>query len=139
MPQVSPRFVHGKILHNTGSGIFYRMEVAIPERIEFVPGQFAMVSGWPGNDPLLPRPLAIFRSGGVRGKGTVEFVYKVVGRGTALLSGLHAGDPLALTLPLGHGFEFPGEERSWWLVGGGVGFSSVFPAAAALEAQRADF
>ena len=139
MPQGSPRFVHGKIHHNTGSGIFYRMEVAIPERIDFVPGQFAMVSGWPGNDPLLPRPLAIFRSGGVRGKGTVEFVYKVVGRGTALLSGLHAGDPLALTLPLGHGFEFPGEDHSWWLVGGGVGFSSVFPAAAALEGQRADF
>ena len=139
MPHGSPRFVHGKILHNTGSGIFYRMEVAIPERIDFVPGQFAMVSGWPGNDPLLPRPLAIFRSGGVRGRGTVEFVYKVVGRGTALLSGLHAGDPLALTLPLGHGFEFPGEDRSWWLVGGGVGFSSVFPAAVALEGQRADF
>ena len=38
MPQGSPRFVHGKILHNTGSGIFYRMEVAIPERIDFVPG-----------------------------------------------------------------------------------------------------
>ena len=71
MPHGSPRFVHGKILHNTGSGIFYRMEVAIPERIDFVPGQFAMVSGWPGNDPLLPRPLAIFRSGGVRGKGFV--------------------------------------------------------------------
>ena len=45
MPHASPRFVHGKILHNTGSGIFYRMEVAVPERIDFVPGQFAMVSG----------------------------------------------------------------------------------------------
>ena len=76
MPHGSPRFVHGKILHNSGSGIFYRMEVAVPERVDFVPGQFAMVSGWPGNDPLLPRPLAIFRSGGVRGKGTVEFVYQ---------------------------------------------------------------
>src|SRR3972149_5063934 len=101
--------------------------------------QAKFVHGGRGNAPLLPRPLAIFRSGGVRGKGTVEFVYKVVGRGTALLSGLHAGDPLALTLPLGHGFEFPGEDRSWWLGGGGVGFSSVFPAAAALDAQRSDF
>jgi len=51
-------------------------------------------------------------------KGPSSFVYKVVGRGTALLSGLHAGDPLALTLPLGHGFEFPGEDRSWWWWGG---------------------
>ncbi|GAB4242115.1 MAG: dihydroorotate dehydrogenase electron transfer subunit [Deltaproteobacteria bacterium] len=139
MPFRSPKFLHGRILRNSGSGIFYRMEVSVPDRIEFVPGQFAMVSGWPGNDPLLPRPLAIFRAGGGRGKATVEFVYKVAGRGTALLSGLHEGDPLALTLPLGRGFEFPGEDRSWWLVGGGVGFSSVFPAAAALDAQRADF
>ncbi len=139
MPQGNARFVHGKILHNAGTGAFYRMEVAVPDRIDFVPGQFAMVSGWPGNDPLLPRPLAIFRTGGARGKGTVEFVYKVVGRGTALLSGLHAGAPLSLTLPLGHGFEFPAEDRFWWLVGGGVGFSSVFPAAAVLDAQRSDF
>src|SRR5512134_2459228 len=134
------RFVEGKIVRNEGHGeFFYRLEAVVPEPVEFVPGQFAMVSGWPGNDPLLPRPLAIFRSGGTRGKGTVEFVYKVVGRGTALLSGLHEGDPLSLTLPLGHGFEFPGEDRSWWLVGGGVGFSSVFPAAVALEGERADF
>lgn len=139
MPFRRPRFVTGRILHNSGHGIFYRMEVSIPDRIEFLPGQFAMVSGWPGNDPLLPRPLAIFRAGGVRGKGTVEFVYKVVGRGTALLSGLHDGDPLQITLPLGNGFELGREDRTWWLVGGGVGFSTVFPAAVALEARRADF
>ena len=139
MPFRRPRFVSGRILHNAGHGIFYRMEVSIPDRIEFVPGQFAMVSGWPGNDPLLPRPLAIFRAGGARGKGIVEFVYKVVGRGTALLSGLHEGDPLRITLPLGHGFELGPEDRSWWLVGGGVGFSTVFPAAVALETQRAEF
>ncbi len=139
MPSKRPRFVGGKILRNTGHGIFYRMEVAVPDRVEFVPGQFAMVSGWPGNDPLLPRPLAIFRAGGARGTGTVEFVYKVVGRGTALLSGLHEGDPLSITLPLGHGFELGAADRAWWLVGGGVGFSTVFPAGAALSEGRGDF
>ncbi len=139
MPINRPRFVHGKILHNAGGGIFYRMEVALPDRIEFAPGQFAMVSGWPGNDPLLPRPLAIFRARGARGKGTVEFVYKVAGRGTALLSGLHEGDPIAATLPLGRGFEFGGEERTYWLLGGGVGFSTVFPAAVFLEQERSEF
>lgn len=139
MPFRRPRFVNGRILHNGGHGIFYRMEVSIPDRIEFLPGQFAMVSGWPGNDPLLPRPLAIFRAGGARGKGTVEFVYKVVGRGTALLSGLHGGDPLQITLPLGNGFDLGREDRIWWLVGGGVGFSTVFPAAVVLEEQRAVF
>jgi dihydroorotate dehydrogenase electron transfer subunit len=139
MPARRPRFVNGTIVRNTGHGIFYRMEVSVPERIEFVPGQFAMVSGWPGSDPLLPRPLAIFRTGGNRAAGTVEFVYKVVGRGTALLSGLHDGDPLSITLPLGNGFTLADRDRTWWLVGGGVGFSTVFPAGVVLEQDRADF
>jgi len=139
MPHRNPRFVGGKILRNTGHGIFYRMEVAVPDRVEFAPGQFSMVSGWPGNDPLLPRPLAIFRSTGTRAAGAVEFVYKVVGRGTALLSGLHEGDPLSITLPLGNGFRLDAPNRAWWLVGGGVGFSSVFPAGAALSEGKGDF
>lgn len=134
------RFVAGTILRNeVRGGIFYRLSVGIPTAVRFVPGQFAMVSGWPGNDPLLPRPLAVFRSGKRRGAGKVDFVYKVVGRGTALLSGLHPGDPLSLTLPLGRGFDLGTPEREYWLVGGGVGFSSVFPAAVVLTRRRIRF
>ncbi len=140
MPNDRTRFITARIVRNEGRGeIFYRIEAIIPEPVRFVPGQFAMVSGWPGNDPLLPRPLAVFRSGGSKGKGKIEFVYKVVGRGTALLSGLHPGETLSLTLPLGRGFDLEQEGRSYWLVGGGVGFSSVFPAAAALGRRRARF
>src|SRR3989304_4414347 len=138
MPFDRPRFLRGRILRNEGRGeIFYRIEAAIPEPGCFVPGQFAMVAGWPGNDPLLPRPLALFRAGGTRGKGKIEFVYKVVGRGTALLSGLHPGDPLSFTLPLGRGFDLGQEGKTFWLVGGGGGFSSGFPAAGALGGRRA--
>ncbi|HEY7528144.1 MAG TPA: hypothetical protein VH660_03260, partial [Candidatus Deferrimicrobiaceae bacterium] len=136
------RFAAGKIVRNEGHGeIFYRLEAAVPEPFEFDPGQFAMVSGWPGNDPLLPRPLAIFRAGqGPKGKGgAVEFVYKVVGRGTALLSGLHPGEPLSLTLPLGRGFDLGKDGRRYWLVGGGVGFATVFPAAAMLARRKAEY
>lgn len=140
MPHSGMRFVTGKIVRNEGrGGIFYRIEAAVPEPVAFVPGQFAMVSGWPGNDPLLPRPLAVFRSGGTRGKAAVEFVYRVVGRGTALLSGMHPGEPLAMTLPLGRGFDLDRDGRTYWLIGGGVGFSTVFPAAAALARRRAEF
>lgn len=140
MPGEQMRFLAGTILRNeVRGGIFYRLAVRIPAPVRFVPGQFAMVSGWPGNDPLLPRPLAVFRSGRRKGAGTVEFVYKVVGRGTALLSGLHPGDALSLTLPLGRGFDLGNPEREYWLVGGGVGFSSVFPAAVVLARRRARF
>jgi dihydroorotate dehydrogenase electron transfer subunit len=135
------RFTTGTIVRNEGSGpSFYRMEVELPAPVSFQPGQFAMVSGWPGNDPLLPRPLAVFRGAAAPGgKGTVEFAYKVVGRGTALLSGLHPGDPVSLTLPLGKGFDLSRERARHILVGGGVGFSSVFPAAAALAGRKAPF
>lgn len=141
MPHRTMQFVEGKILRNEAHGeIFYRLEVSVPMPVEFVPGQFAMVSGWPGNDPLLPRPLAIFHSKSVsKGKCSVEFVYKVVGRGTALLSGMHPGEPLSLTLPLGRGFDLGKGGRLYWLVGGGVGFSSVFPAAAALSWSKTEF
>ncbi len=44
-----------------------------------------------------------------------------------------------MTLPLGTGFDLGGEGRTFWLVGGGVGFSSVFPAAAVLGRRRAAF
>jgi len=125
----------GKILRNERHGDFFRMEVSVPERVQFVPGQFAMVSGWGGNDPLLPRPLAIFRSDGDRPDGIVEFVYKVVGRGTTLLSGLHQGDLLSMTLPLGNGFRLDDAGRTWWLVGGGIGLSTLFPAAAVLAGE----
>jgi dihydroorotate dehydrogenase electron transfer subunit len=140
MPPSRMRFTAGTILRNDGhGGAFWHMRVALPEPIAYAPGQFAMVSGWPGTDPLLPRPLAIFRAGTARGRHTVEFVYKVVGRGTALLSGLHDGDPLSLTLPLGRGFSFGGDGRIYWLVGGGVGFSSIFPAADVLLRSRVSF
>jgi len=132
MPHRIPRFVTGKILQNVRHGVFYRMEVSIPERAQFVPGQFAMVSGWNGNDPLLPRPFAIFNSDGDQEAGIVEFLYKVVGRGTALLSCLHQGDLLSIMLPLGNGFSIEDAGKIWWLAGGGVGFSTLFPAAEAL-------
>ena len=53
----------------------------------FAPGQFAMLSagartGAPRFDPLLPRPMALYRARA----GEVEILYKVHGRGTTLLS-----------------------------------------------------
>ena len=134
-----PQYVKGTVLWNEKHGVFRRMGVKTPERVRFAPGQFAMVSGWQGNDPLLPRPLAIFRSDTHQSSGIVEFVYKVVGRGTALLSGLHQGDLLSIMLPLGNGFNLDAAGKSWWLAGGGVGFSTLFPVAFALAEAGADF
>jgi dihydroorotate dehydrogenase electron transfer subunit len=107
----------------------FLMRIHTPYLAPFVPGQFLMVRGWRGTDPLLPRPFAIY-AWGVEGKGgALEIVYKVSGRGTKILSGLHIGDLLYLNGPLGNGFTPPEGTKEIILVGGGVGFSSVLPIA----------
>ena len=77
------------------------------------------------HDPLLPRPMAVYRSEGER----LEFRFKVVGRGTELLAGLPAGTPLGVLGPLGNGFPEP--QGRAVLVGGGTGIASLYELAAA--------
>lgn len=87
------------------------------------PGQFAMLCLDPDGahlDPLLPRPMAVYRGRGAR----LEFRFKVVGRGTRLLADLAPGATLGVTGPLGNGFD-PVRAPAW-LVGGGTGIASLF-------------
>lgn len=92
------------------------------------PGQFAMLQLDPEGrhrDPLLPRPMAIYRASGEE----LEFRFKIVGRGTALMAELHVGAPVAVVGPLGNGFEPPVGQAI--LVGGGTGVASLFELARA--------
>jgi dihydroorotate dehydrogenase electron transfer subunit len=75
-------------------------------------------------DPLLPRPMAIYRGEGER----LEFRFKPVGRGTRLLGRLAEGAPLGVLGPLGNGFPKPGARPV--LVGGGTGIASLYGLAA---------
>jgi dihydroorotate dehydrogenase electron transfer subunit len=93
------------------------------------PGQFAMLrldSGPGHSDPLLPRPMAVFRGGA----DALEFRFKVVGRGTARMARLRPGDGLDLLGPLGRGF--PIAAGAAVLVGGGTGIASLYELAAQL-------
>jgi len=54
-------------------------------------------------------------------KGTFEIAFKVVGRGTSLLSRLKKGDKLNLIGPLGNSFTLPSKGDVVALVSGGVG------------------
>ena len=92
------------------------------------PGQFVMISLDPSGvtlDPLLPRPMAIFRRDG----DVVEVRYRVVGRGTALLAAMQPGDELGVLGPLGRGFAVATGPAT--LVGGGTGIASLYELAAA--------
>jgi dihydroorotate dehydrogenase electron transfer subunit len=72
-------------------------------------------------DPLLPmrRPLSIMRVD--PGAGWVEFLYKAVGQGTALLARRKVGESLSVLGPIGTPFAPHGERRRPLLLGGGVG------------------
>lgn len=109
------------------------------------PGQFVMVgagaeSTVPRRDPLLPRPMAVYRDFGVaegpqgEAKRDVELLYRVVGRGTTLLSEADEGDTVSIVGPLGEGFPVEAGEGPALLAGGGTGIASLYELARALAA-----
>jgi len=81
------------------------------------PGSFAHLQVDP-NRPLR-RPISIMRTD--KDRGEVEFLYKVFGEGTTLLSQRKVGEKLDIMGPIGRPFT-PHMERSRpLLIGGGVG------------------
>ena len=118
-------------------------------------GQFGMIRLLGHSDLLLRRPMSIYDlkpdrpaalpegSRGARGAkslravsrgaspAVLEFLYKVVGRGTALMAALEPDDRVGLLAPLGHGFfaeEYLGEARQAdevLHVAGGIGIAAL--------------
>jgi dihydroorotate dehydrogenase electron transfer subunit len=84
------------------------------------PGQFIMVRGEWGRDPLLPRAFSILRT---LDDGGCELLIKAVGRGTHLLELVESGAKLTVLGPLGK--PFPGPAPGQILVAGGVGLAPL--------------
>jgi dihydroorotate dehydrogenase electron transfer subunit len=99
---------------------YYRIVLKAPEAAAAaLPGQFVMLRVSDNLDPLLARPFGI---SSVLTKTSIEIVYRVVGRGTTLLTGMEAGHTLSLLGPLGKGFQMPEKNVTPILVAGGSGF-----------------
>ena len=94
---------------------YWRMRMTAPQEFaSAVPGQFVMVRVSGAIDPLLRRPFGIFDVGvhtpaqsGAVSQPCFEMLYRVVGKGTALLSTLHETDLLDILGPLGPGDPGP--------------------------------
>ena len=122
---------------------YFRMRMTGPqELLASAPGQFLMLKVTDAIDPLLRRPFGLFDVGTFTaeyaGCGTqtyCEILYKVVGKGTRMLSALHHGDLVDLLAPLGKGFDTgpAGEEKI--LVGGGIGLAPLYYLAKELVAR----
>jgi dihydroorotate dehydrogenase electron transfer subunit len=113
---------------------YFRMRLAAPQEFSMAkPGQFVMVRVRDAIDPLLRRPFGIFDLGAFESEypGTgpqvyFEILYRVVGKGTVMLSTLHHGDHLDILGPLGTGFTPAGADVETVLVGGGVGLAPLY-------------
>jgi len=94
------------------------------------PGQFVNVAP-PLDSALLRRPLGVYRT---FDETDIELLFKVVGRGTAALAGVRAGDEIDLIGPLGNGFDLSGKlPDTAVLVAGGFGIAPLHPLALALR------
>ncbi len=86
-----------------------------------LPGQFVMVRGEWGRDPLLPRAFSLLSAR----HGKCELLIKALGRGSRLLERSAVGATLQLLGPLGRPFPVPRAERRDFLIAGGVGLAPL--------------
>ena len=121
---------YGKVLITENKSLapgYYRLTMLTPEVAAVAkPGQFIQmrVAGSECNDPLLARPISIFRIN--EAANSISMIYKVVGRGTSMLAGLNVGDLVEILGPLGNGFVVPENAQNIALIAGGVGMPPLF-------------
>jgi dihydroorotate dehydrogenase electron transfer subunit len=134
--------VEAEVVRNSPEGrSSWRLTLRVPNWPGFQPGQFAMLSagaraGAARTDPLLPRPMAIYRAEAGNGCADVEILYKVVGRGTALLADALPGQRVGIVGPLGRAFPPPLADERVIIAAGGTGIASVYDFAAQLVGSQ---
>jgi dihydroorotate dehydrogenase electron transfer subunit len=111
------------IFNQKGAHGTFLMGLKSPEvSSEALPGQFVMIQVRDAKDPLLRRPFSIC---GLGEGGVVLILYRVVGRGTALLAECRPGETLSVLGPLGRGFDLSEEDHRPLLVAGGIGMAPL--------------
>lgn len=120
-----------------GTGLFSMRAESSAIARSWHPGQFvhALPPVDSGRPPMLRRPFSILNSI----NDEFEFVYRVTGEGTSLLSKMQSGDILDVIGPLGNGFiNIPDSSGKHILVGGGVGAPPMIALAKYLSAKKFD-
>ncbi len=111
----------------------YKMHLHAPEIAQRAkPGQFVHIRINNGYDPLLRRPFSIHRCQGEK----IEILYKVVGRGTEILSQKKIGNVIDALGPLGQGFKINAGSKEIVLVAGGMGIAPLYFLAEKLDREN---
>jgi dihydroorotate dehydrogenase electron transfer subunit len=118
------RYFEARIAENRslGGGYFVLNMDGCDSLRDTRPGQFAMLRGDWGRDPLLPRAFSLLSASA----GRAEILAKTVGAGTALLERSVAGTGISILGPLGTSFPAPSPEVTDLLVAGGVGLPPLY-------------
>src|SRR5687768_10789149 len=100
---------------------------ATPKALAAQPGQFfhLLCPSPDEGEVWFRRPQSVYRV--ARSSGRLEFLYKVVGRGTKGLATLAPGDTLNMVGPLGVGFTLKAEWKHVVVLGRGVGLATMAP------------
>lgn len=129
-----PMFVKGRVIENKliKDGYFI-ITIDSPDiTSKAKPGQFVMLSSWQMENLFLKRPFSFYNIDSEQGVFTI--FYKIVGKGTKILSQSKAGDEVELIGPCGNGFSFPINTKRIALVARGIGIATLLPLA--LEAKK---
>jgi dihydroorotate dehydrogenase electron transfer subunit len=131
---IQKRLVAGKIVSKTqiAAGHF-QMGLLCPYIARNAnPGQFIQLRVSRLHDPLLCRPLAVYRSRG----DVFDTLFKVVGRGTRILAEKTVGDTMDIIGPLGNGFPVDDDLRRAVLVAGGMGVAALMKLAEEIAERK---
>ena len=124
------RYIDTRIVENRslGGGYFVLRLGGCESLSGCKPGQFIMLRGDWGRDPLLPRPFSILSAAQ---EGRVDLLAKTFGRGTLLLEKAPPGTRVSVLGPLGNAFPETAPEITDLLVAGGVGLPPLLMQAGA--------
>lgn len=115
------KYTEAEIISNLCvTGDIYLICLNLPFSFQAKPGQFCILRLNNRFDPLLGRPFSILDLD----EKVVKFLYRIKGKGTALLSKMKEGETLYITGPLGRWYPYPEEE--FIVIAGGIGIASVY-------------
>jgi len=127
MPELKQEMMTGSVSFNRCLGDrLYHMAVRLPDLIPYPhPGQFVMIRPTSSEWPLLSRPFSIYRFSRTKDHATLEVLYRVVGRGTEILSFQKYGSRVSVLGPLGQGFLVDENCNFHILIAGGMGIAPI--------------
>src|ERR1043166_3833634 len=116
------------VAHDWVNGEYRHLVVkASAKALAAAPGQFfnLLCPSPDQGEVWFRRPQSVYRV--ARSGGRIEFLYKVVGRGTRGLATLQPGDQLNMVGPLGIGFTLEPGWKNVVVLGRGVGLATMAP------------